>query len=85
MSSLFPSFGDKMVIVNFQHGKCYREFLSVCLICFPACFCEIVSSKSRTLFSVERVCSIGFMNEIRSIISKKKKKVFIPPQNTTSL
>jgi hypothetical protein len=29
----------------------------------------------RTLFSIEHVCSIGFMNEIRSIISKKKKSV----------
>jgi hypothetical protein len=73
MSSFFSSFGDKIVIVNFQHGECYREILGVWLICFPACFREIVSSKSRTLFFVERVCSIGFMNEIKSIISKKKK------------
>jgi len=38
------------------------------------CFWETLSLESKTLFSVKRVCSIGFMNEIRSIISKKLKK-----------
>jgi hypothetical protein len=73
MSSFFPSFEDKTVIVNFQHEECYGEILGVWLICFPTCFWEIVSSKSRTLFFVKHSCFIGFMNKIRSIISKKKK------------
>jgi hypothetical protein len=73
MSSFFPSFEDKTVIVNFQHEECYGEILGVWLICFPTCSWEIVSSKSRTLFFVKHSCFIGFMNKIRSIISKKKK------------
>jgi len=63
-----------MVIVKFQHGECYEEILDVWLVCFPMCFWETLSLESKTLFSVKRVCSIGFMNEIRSIISKKLKK-----------
>jgi len=27
MSTFFLSFGDKMVIVNFQHGECYGEMM----------------------------------------------------------
>jgi len=73
MSSFFSSFGDKTVIVNFQYRECYEEILGVWLVCFPICFRETVFSEFRTLFSVESVCSIGFMNEIISTISKKKK------------
>jgi hypothetical protein len=61
--------------VNAYYPKIYmREFLGVWLVCFPMCFQKIVSSESRTLFSIERVCSIGFMNEIISIIIFLKKK-----------